>query len=54
MFEFERNIAYQQEIFASAAGDDDVGEVALEAEPALPDKTYEILVIDEHHYTRRR
>ena len=52
MFEFERNIAYRREIFATRhAGDDDgAGEsVALQAETVLPDKIYEILVIDECH-----
>ena len=52
MIEFERNIAYRREIFATRHADDDdvAGEsVALEAERALPDKIYEILVIDECH-----
>ena len=52
MFEFERNITYQREMFATRhAGDDDSAGwgVALEAQTALPCQIYEILVIDECH-----
>ncbi len=52
IFEFERNIAHQREIFAKRhAGDDEVaGEsVVLENEAALSDEIDEMLVIDERH-----
>ena len=52
IFEFERNIAHQREIFATRhAGDDEcAGErVVLEAEVALTDETDEMLMIDERH-----
>ena len=52
IFEFERNIAHQREIFAgrhkednAEAGDSD----PLEAEAALPDEIDEMLMIDERH-----
>ena len=52
IFEFERNIAHQREIFATRhAGDDEgAGEsVVLEAEAALTDEIDEMLMIDERH-----
>ena len=52
IFEFERNIAHQREIFAARhAGDDEgAGESGhLEADAALPDEIDEILLIDERH-----
>jgi hypothetical protein len=52
IFEFERNIAHQREIFAKRhAGDDEVaGESSpLEDEAALTDEIDEMLMIDERH-----
>ena len=52
IFEFERNITHQREIFATrhlgndeGAGDSD----PLEADAALPDEIDEMLMIDERH-----
>lgn len=52
VFDFERNIAHQREIFATRhAGDDEgAGEsVVLENEAALSDEIDEMLMIDERH-----
>ena len=52
IFEFERNIAHQREIFATrhAGGDEEAGEsVVLEAGAALNDEIDEMLMIDERH-----
>ena len=52
IFEFERNIAHQREIFATRhAGDDEgAGEsVVLDNEAALTDEIDETLMIDERH-----
>ena len=52
IFEFERNIAHQREIFATRhAGDDDGAgkSIVIEAEAALTYKTDEMLMIDERH-----
>jgi len=52
IFEFERNIAHQREIFATRhAGDDEgAGEsIVIEAGAALNDEIDEMLMIDERH-----
>ena len=52
IFEFERNIAHQREIFATRhAGNDEGADESshLEADAALPDEIDEILMIDERH-----
>jgi len=52
IFEFERNITHQREIFATRhAGNDEGADESshLEADAALPDEIDEILMIDERH-----
>jgi len=52
IFEFERNIAHQREIFATRhAGNDEGADESshLEADAALPDEIDEMLMIDERH-----
>jgi hypothetical protein len=52
IFEFERNIAHQREIFATRhAGNDEGADESsqLEADAALPDEVDEMLMIDERH-----
>jgi hypothetical protein len=52
IFEFERNINHQREIFATRhAGDEEgLGEsIVIEAEAALTDEIDEMLMIDERH-----
>ncbi len=52
IFEFERNIAHQREIFATRhAGNDEGADDSshLEADAALPDEIDEMLMIDERH-----
>ena len=52
IFEFERNIAHQHEIFATRRAGDDEGageSVVLDNEAALTDEIDEMLMIDERH-----
>jgi hypothetical protein len=52
IFEFERNIAHQREIFAKRHADDEEGageSVVLEAGAALTDEIDAMLMIDERH-----
>ena len=52
IFEFERNIAHQREIFAGRHKEDDEvagGSGHLAADAALPDEMDEVLMIDERH-----
>ena len=52
IFEFERNIAHQREIFAGHHKEDDEvagGSGHLAADAALPDEMDEVLMIDERH-----
>lgn len=52
IFEFERNITHQREVFAGRHAGDDKGtgdSDSLEADAALPDEIDEMLMIDECH-----
>ena len=52
VFEFERNIAHQREIFATRHAGDDEGagkSIVIEAEAELTDEIDEMLIIDERH-----
>ena len=52
IFEFERNIAHQREIFAERHKEDDAGvgdSDPLESEATLTDEIDEMLIIDERH-----
>ena len=52
IFEFERNIAHQREIFAVRQKEDDAGagkSIVLDNEAALSDEIDEMLMIDERH-----
>ena len=52
IFEFERNIAHQREIFKTRHAGDDEGagkSIVIEAEAALTDEIDETLMIDERH-----